>query len=145
SDRERCVFRHRAVQRGSRLTAPIAIIPNGVHVPRDTGAAAESLGPVVGFIGTMNYRPNLDGGQWFVREVWPRVRREVPRAAFLVIGRDSDRAAQLLGDAAGVHILGAVPEMAPHLKRLRVVVAPLRIARGMPNKVLELMAMRRPV
>ena len=96
------------------------------------------------FTGTMDYWPNIDAVIWFAREVLPRIRELDPHARFHIVGMRPDRAVQALhGDA--VNVTGRVADVRPYLRHARVVVAPLRIARGIQNKVLEAMAMARPV
>ena len=121
------------------------VVSNGVAVPRERSRLASMSGPVIVFVGAMNYRPNVDAVTWFVREVWPIVRRRQPLARFLVVGRDPTASVRRLASAKGVEVLGDVADVSPFLQLARVVVAPLRIARGLQNKVLEAMAMGRPV
>lgn len=114
-------------------------VGNGVTLP----LAAEPAPPepaTVGFVGDMGYFPNEDAMVWFVRQVWPQVRRAVPAARFEIVGRNPSRAALRLGRVPGVRVVGCVPNVAEHLRRFAVVVAPLRIARGVQNKVLEALA-----
>lgn len=96
------------------------------------------------FTGAMDYWPNVDAVAWFAREVLPRVRREVPEARLHIVG--SRPGAAVLGLAGeGVVVTGRVPDVRPYLAHADVVVAPLRIARGIQNKVLEGMAMAKAV
>ncbi|MFO0972209.1 MAG: TIGR03087 family PEP-CTERM/XrtA system glycosyltransferase [Phycisphaerae bacterium] len=123
----------------------LAVVGNGVNVPADVSPPAESLGPVAGFVGAMDYAPSVDGMCWFVRQVWPQVRRLAPRASLLIVGRRPARAVQALAGRDGVCVTGGVSDVGAFLRRIRVGVAPLRVARGLPNKVLEMMAFGRPV
>lgn len=92
----------------------------------------------------MDYWPNVDAVTWFAREVLPRVRKEVPRARFYVVGSRPGNAVQALA-GEDVVVTGRVPDVRPYLAHAVVVVAPLRIARGIQNKVLEGMAMGKAV
>ena len=98
------------------------------------------------FVGAMNYRANVDGALWFMKEVWPGVRKEFPEAEFDIVGANPSpvlyRAAE---ETPGVNVVGSVPDVRPYLQRSAVAVVPLRIARGIQNKVLEGLAMRRAV
>jgi len=88
----------------------------------------------------MDYAPNVDAVAWFAGAVLPRL----PNARFVIAGRDPTEAVRrLAGDR--VQVTGSVPDMRSWLAAADVVVAPLRIARGIQNKVLEAMAMARPV
>ena len=97
------------------------------------------------FTGSMDYRPNVEGVCWFVREVWPRLRRQVPSATFTVVGRDPAPAVRQLAKTPGVAVTGSVPDVRPYLAAASVVVCPLHIARGIQNKILEAMAAGRAV
>jgi len=96
------------------------------------------------FTGAMDYWPNIDAVKWFAAEVLPRVRASVPGARFYIVGsRPAPEVLALAGDA--IVVTGTVPDVRPYLAHCSVAVAPLRIARGIQNKVLEAMAMARPV
>jgi polysaccharide biosynthesis protein PslH len=101
-------------------------------------------GPVAVFTGAMDYWANADAVTWFAAEVWPKVRKVRPGARFFVVGANPARDVIALG-GNGIVVTGRVPDVRPYLQYAAVVVAPLRIARGIQNKVLEGMAMARPV
>jgi sugar transferase (PEP-CTERM/EpsH1 system associated) len=128
-----------------RACPTLHVIANGVELPVREPAPPSSCGPVVGFVGAMDYRPNARGICWFVREVWPRIVREVGTATLLIVGRNPARRVRRLARVPGVIVTGEVPNVRDELARCRVVAAPLQVARGLQNKVLEAMAMRRPV
>jgi sugar transferase (PEP-CTERM/EpsH1 system associated) len=100
--------------------------------------------PVV-FTGAMDYWANVDAVTWFAREVFPEVRRREPAARFYIVGARPTSAVLQLARLPGVAVTGAVHDIRPYLAHARVAVAPLRIARGVQNKVLEAMAMAKPV
>jgi sugar transferase (PEP-CTERM/EpsH1 system associated) len=95
------------------------------------------------FTGTMDYWPNEDAVVWFAQEVLPLVRRRDPKARFHIVGMRPSRTVRALQEDA-VNVTGRVDDVRPFLCHARVVVAPLRVARGIQNKVLEAMAMGRP-
>ena len=95
------------------------------------------------FTGNMDYRPNADAAGFFAREVMPMLRGRGVR--FHVVGANPGPAVTELGRLPGVHVTGRVPDVRPFLAHADVSVSPLRIARGVQNKVLEAMAMARPV
>ena len=97
------------------------------------------------FTGRMDYRPNIDAVQWFARDVMPALRRRVPAARFWIVGAAPTGDVRALAGLPGVQVTGRVPDTRPYLAAADVVVAPLRIARGIQNKLLEAMAMARPV
>jgi sugar transferase (PEP-CTERM/EpsH1 system associated) len=99
--------------------------------------------PIV-FTGAMDYWPNVDAVTWFARDVLPQIRRHDARARFHIVGMNpGSQVRTLQGDA--VTVAGRVNDVRPYLSHARAVVAPLRVARGIQNKVLEAMAMGRPV
>ncbi len=99
--------------------------------------------PLIVFTGQMDYRPNIDAVTWFAREILPIVRRRNP-ARFAIVGRAPTAAVQALASDA-VIVTGAVDDVRGWLAAADVCVAPLKLARGIQNKVLEAMAMARPV
>lgn len=125
---------------GERVLA----VGNGVDLQYFALSDAPGEARVI-FTGTMDYRPNVEAVTWFAREVWPDVRARVPGATFRIVGRDPAPAVLALAETPGVEVTGAVPDVRPHLADAAVAVAPLRIARGVQNKVLEAMAMGRAV
>ena len=99
--------------------------------------------PVV-FTGAMDYLPNIDAVAWFKAEVLPGILQRWPSVRFYIVGRSP--AAEVLALASEtVVVTGTVPDVRPYLQHAATVVAPLRIARGIQNKILEAMAMARPV
>jgi sugar transferase (PEP-CTERM/EpsH1 system associated) len=96
------------------------------------------------FTGAMDYWPNVDAALWFAKDILPAVRERHSAARFYIVGRSPDPAIQALAGESVV-VTGTVPDVRPYLAHAAVVVAPLRIARGIQNKVLEAMAMARPV
>ena len=101
--------------------------------------------PSLVFTGTMDYAPNAEGVCWFVRGVWPELKRRVPDLEFTIVGRDPTAEVRALADVPGVRVTGTVPDVRPYLSAATVAVVPLRIARGIQNKILEAMAMGRAV
>jgi sugar transferase (PEP-CTERM/EpsH1 system associated) len=97
------------------------------------------------FVGALDYHPNVDAACWFAREVWPAVHERHPRARLQLVGRKPAPKVRRVGELPGVEVVGPVPDVRPYVAGAAVAVAPLRIARGVQNKVLEAMAMARPV
>ena len=134
----------RAVQDKTRnpLRSPHGGPRNTSGVTGDVGQ--QSSGPLIVFTGQMDYRPNVEAVIWFAGEVLPRLRATHPDVRFAIVGRAPTAAVRALaGDA--VIVTGAVDDVRPWLAAAAVCVAPLRLARGIQNKVLEAMAMARPV
>lgn len=102
-------------------------------------------GPHLVFTGTMDYRPNIDAVVWFAEDIFPAIRRLRPNATFNIVGAKPSKAVIALGERDGVHVTGRIPDVRSYLAHADAVVAPLRIARGIQNKVLEGMAMAKAV
>ncbi len=100
--------------------------------------------PIV-LTGAMDYWPNAEAASWFAKEALPSVRQSVPDAVFYIVGSDPLPEVRRLESLAGVTVTGGVPDIRPYLAHASVAVAPLRIGRGVQNKVLEAMAMAMPV
>ncbi len=100
--------------------------------------------PIV-FTGAMDYWPNIDAVTWFAQAVLPSIVEKRPRARFHIVGMHPASVVQALSRDPHIVVTGRVPDVRPYLQHAKVVVAPLRVARGIQNKVLEAMAMARPV
>ena len=145
TDNEVTLFRELSPGRDLRLAA----LGNGVDAdfftPDEARAnpfAADEL-PLV-FTGAMDYWPNVDAVTWFVNDILPALRERFPALRFHIVGRSPAPVVQALASRA-VNVTGTVPDVRPYLQHAAAVVAPLRLARGIQNKVLEAMAMARPV
>ena len=143
---EAALFRHLAPESAARVHA----IDNGVDTDyfspeRDypNPYPADSLNLV--FTGAMDYWANVDAVVWFAREVFPQIRAQRPQAQFVIVGARPTPAVQQLAQQDQVTVTGAVDDIRPYMAHADVAVAPLRIARGVQNKVLEALAMARPV
>ena len=145
SEVEAQLFRTQVPGLGGRVHG----VPNGVDTAYfEPEAGRQSPFPAdceaVVFTGAMDYWANVDAVLWFAREVWPRVRAERPWALLGIVGaRPSPEVTALRGP--DILVTGRVPDVRPFLQHAAVVVAPMRVARGIQNKVLEGMAMARPV
>jgi glycosyltransferase involved in cell wall biosynthesis len=145
------------------MTAPsrISVVPTGVDIEqyRKAGEArgqrsevggqpAEDADrearPLVVFTGSMDWEANIDGAEYFCREVWPLVLGAVPEARFRIVGRNPHpRVTRLASDS--VEVTGTVPSIIGHLREAAVVVVPLRIGGGTRLKIYEAMAMEKAV
>ncbi len=127
----------------------ITVIPNGVEMARTSNFKKPDLylekRPVVCFVGNMGYAPNEDGALWFLSEVWPLVKREVPKAVFAAVGGQPREVLMKFHNGDDVLVTGWVPEIEPYVKNAGVTVAPLRIASGMQNKVALSLSLGVPV
>jgi sugar transferase (PEP-CTERM/EpsH1 system associated) len=101
--------------------------------------------PYIAFVGTMDYLPNAQAATWFAKRVFPELRRRQPELEFFVVGRNPCAEVVRLKRDEGVTVTGSVPDVRPYLAGARAIVAPLELARGIQNKVLEALAMGRSV
>jgi len=123
-----------------------SVLPNGVDVDHFRSASDAERHPHTAiFTGVMDYEPNIDGVTWFATECWPQLRERFTDARFLIVGSKPTAKVQALARLPGVTVTGRVPETPPWFDRAAVAIAPLRLARGVQNKVLEAMSMGLPV
>ncbi len=136
-----------------RLPAPsskVGFFNNGVDLeyfraePGRSNPYAQDATVLV-FTGAMDYRPNIDAVTWFAKCHFPGLRERYPSMEFWIVGGKPAASVCSLASMAGVHVTGRVPDIRPYLQYAYASVAPMRIARGIQNKVLEAMAMERPV
>lgn len=127
------------------IKTPAAWFPNGVDnqffSPTD-----EPYDPdLISFVGRMDYFPNQQGVQFFCREVLPLLQSRRPQVRFEIVGADPPAFIRDLGKLPGVSVTGSVADVRPYVRKAALTVAPLEIARGTQNKILESMAMGVPV
>ena len=126
----------------------ISVISNGVDLEYfnnsgvDTGRGHQ---PIVVFTGVMDYFPNVDAVNYFCRTIFPLVRNSAPEAQFYIVGRNPAPAVLALKKHPNVVVTGTVSDVRPYVARAAVAIAPLRIAPGVQNKILEAMALGVPV
>ncbi|MGA9581610.1 MAG: glycosyltransferase [Allosphingosinicella sp.] len=122
------------------MTPPVRRADSPHPDPSPEGEGLRKRSPLIVFTGQMDYAPNIDAVRWFAGEVMPML----PEARFAIVGRKPPEAVRRLAGPR-TNVTGAVPDVRSWLAAADVVAAPLRIARGIQNKVLEAMAMARPV
>lgn len=146
SPHEAALFRQLAPEAKNRIHA----FSNGVDAeyfsPERDYANPYALGEeVLVFTGAMDYWPNIDAVTWFAQDIFPLIREEKPHARFYIVGSNPARPVVELKELAGVAVTGRVDDVRPYLAHARLAIAPLRIARGVQNKVLEAMSMAKHV
>ena len=127
------------------LTLPRSVIPNGVDSQYFRSRSTRRDPNVIVFVGRMDYFPNIDGMLYFAKDIFPIVRRNIPDVQLRIVGSNPSRAVRNLATVPGITVTGHVPDVRPYLDDATLAVAPLRLARGTQNKILEAMAMRIPV
>lgn len=127
----------------------VVTVENGIDATHFSFDAAFDrlgpMGPLIVFTGQMDYRPNIDAVGWFARAVLPAISQRYPSVRFAIVGRNPTGAVKALAADPAVVVTGSVPDVRPWLAAATLCVAPLQVARGVQNKVLEAMAMARPV
>jgi len=135
-----------ALFRGVAPEAVTAVIPNGVDIEYFRPAQPRRRAvPTIVFTGALDYFPNADGVRHFADAILPLIHAQLPGARFVIVGRRPGRAVTALGRRTGIEIFADVPDVRPYMAEADVAVVPLRIARGIQNKILESMAMGLPV
>jgi glycosyltransferase involved in cell wall biosynthesis len=121
----------------------ISVVPTGVDLEQyRTAPGGQASEPLVMFTGTMNFEPNMDGVEYFCREIWPRVLKAVPNARFRIVGKEPVAAVRRLASET-VEVTGTVSSVVDHLKQAWVLVVPLRMGGGTRLKIYEGMAIGR--
>jgi glycosyltransferase involved in cell wall biosynthesis len=121
---------------------PSIALPSPVDTERYRPAASPAPGKEIVFVGGMGYGPNRDAVTWFVKEVFPAIRARHPDARFTAVG---EKPPEWFAEHAGVEGPGFVPDERVYVERGRVFVAPIRYGSGVRTKILNALAMRRPV
>lgn len=127
-------------------STPCSVIPNGVDASYFTRPVqGPESSRVIAFLGRMDYYPNIDGILYFVHDILPIIQKAIPDVHLRVIGSNPSQRIRDLARLPGVTVTGHVPDVRPYLADAAVAIAPLRLARGTQNKILESMAMGIPV
>ncbi len=121
------------------------VLRNGVDLDFFRPAPELTQPNEIVFTGVMDYYPNVDGCVFFADKIFPQVRAAIPDAQFTIVGSNPTPEIQRLGERPGIAVTGFVDDVRDYLRRASLAVAPLRIARGIQNKVLEALAMGLPV
>lgn len=146
TDDESVMFKQMAPETASRVSA----IHNGVDTEyyspdRDYPDPYLQQSPRLVFTGAMDYWANVDAVSWFAKEIFPGIRAVKTDAEFYIVGGRPAADVLALAELPGVSVTGSVPDIRPYVAHAQMVVAPMRIARGVQNKVLEGMAMAKSV
>jgi len=125
---------------GITASAQMHVVPIGVDCARIRPLNLAKEESRLLFLGPLNWPPNADAVMWFVREIWPRIRRRKPQAGLRIIGAHAPRSLRKLAPTAGIELAGYVEEILPELCRAQAMVVPLRAGSGLRVKILTAMA-----
>lgn len=131
--------------RDASFFANAAVVPLGVCLEEFSPQPHLQIPGRIILSGNMGYTPNIDAATWFVREVFPLVKQQIPLAEFCIAGVNPTRDVQKLAEVDGVSVVGAVADMGATLNTAQVAVAPMQSGSGMQFKILEAMACGLPV
>ncbi len=123
----------------------LAVIPNGVNTAQYGPLPERHGSKEILFVGKMNYAPNVDGVLFFYREIFPLIRNQVPQARLLIVGAEPVPEVQSLASDPAVEVTGYVEDTVPYYQRACLSVVSLRAGSGTRLKILESMALGRPV
>jgi len=133
----------------SRTSENISVVPNGVdsdyfscHGFETTDGADRAT---LMFAGAMDYYANIEGVQWFCHKILPDIRKRLPEVVFNIVGSNPHTSVKALSNGVSVNVTGFVEDIRPYYQEADICVIPLRIARGVQNKVLEAMSMGKAV
>jgi polysaccharide biosynthesis protein PslH len=125
------------------VNAPVHVIPNGSERPEMPPVRRLVKPPRIGFIGIFDYRPNVEGIQWFVSQCWPRIKRVVPDVRLRLVGRFSDGALKPAGpDIDG---LGWVKDVADEMATWSAMIVPIHVGAGTRGKIVHAFSLKCPV
>lgn len=124
----------------------VHVLPNVIEVESE-GANSDSStsSQVILFCGLLNYWPNEEGLSWFVEKVFPLIRRKVSKVQFIIVGKNPSSRIKALANEAGISVIGPVPSVKPFYERSVLVVVPILNGGGTRIKILEAMALKKPV
>ena len=132
------------------VATKVTSVTNGVNVdyfdpsiPLDSPYSDDAARIV--FVGALDYWANVEGVEWFCNEVYPKIRQQRSDVEFHIVGSRPSKSVVALAQSPGVHVHPDVDDVRPYLKHAAIASVPLRIARGIQNKVLEALAMEKPV
>ena len=146
SKEEAELFRGLAPESAHKTTYRIQGVDSDFFDPgRDYPNPYPGTAPALVFTGAMDYWPNVDAVTWFAEQAFPRIRAAVPGALFCIVGMRPAPEVARLAEQPGIMVTGSVPDVRPYLAHAHAAALPLRIARGIQNKVLEAMSMQLPV
>jgi glycosyltransferase involved in cell wall biosynthesis len=135
-----------AVMRRICPAATVSVVPNGVDSDHFKPSASKSSEPILIFTGVMDYEPNVTAMNYFCSSVFPMIKKEIPDARLLIVGRDPTPEVRHFEESVpGVTVTGFVDDIRDYFDESLIYVAPIKSGAGIKNKILEAWAMEKPV
>jgi glycosyltransferase involved in cell wall biosynthesis len=126
-----------------KIRTPLHVVPNGCAPPSELPVRRLAQPPRIGFLGILDYDPNLDGITWFARECWPRVKQQIPDARLRLVGRCSD--GSLKPSGTDIDGLGWVPDAAAEMATWSAMIVPIRRGAGTRGKIAHGLSLKCPI
>ncbi|MBT9096935.1 TIGR03087 family PEP-CTERM/XrtA system glycosyltransferase [Methylovulum psychrotolerans] len=146
SEQEAALFKALAPEVAEKVGFVNNGVDTGYFAPQHGGVSPyQADAQVLVFTGAMDYWANVDAVVWFAEQVFPRLQARYPQVVFYIVGSKPGKAVLELANNPAIIVTGRVDDVRPYVAYARLAVAPLRIARGIQNKVLEAMAMAKVV
>jgi glycosyltransferase involved in cell wall biosynthesis len=117
------------------VESAVHVIPNGFQKPKETPNPSPASPPRFGFVGLIDFQPNRDGLEWFVRRCWPEIKRAIPAARLRVIGRDTENWLSFADKVNGIDRLGWVADTSEEMSSWSAMIVPIRIGAGTRVKI----------
>jgi polysaccharide biosynthesis protein PslH len=142
-----CVVTNREAELFRRYVSEsrVYVLENGVNIEYFSAVPRKPEGLQFLFLGVMDYPPNIEAVTYFAKKIWPDIIRRYPKARFRIVGARPSQAVLRLAQTAGIEVTGYVPDVRPYFSTATMMLAPIGVARGIQNKILEAMAAGVPV
>ena len=128
-----------------KLVSNITVIPNGVDIEEFLFTKANSQNITISYFGNMEYFPNQDAVLFFSKQILPMIKQKIPGVKFLIVGKNPSLTVQSLATDENIIVTGTVDSVIPHYINSSICIVPLRAGGGTRLKILEAMAVGRPV
>lgn len=123
----------------------IAVVPHGVDVEHFAYSNPRDGEQNIVFVGNYLHYPNVDAVLYFCQEIWPRVKVLCPESKFVIVGQAPPSQIQKLADDGSIRVTGRVEDVTPYIRKAQVFICPVRLGGGFRGKILEAMAVGRPI
>ena len=130
-----CSEEDKAYLKAIGVQSAVHVIPNGFEKPKQRPNPSPADPPRFGFVGLIDFQPNRDGLEWFVRNCWPMIKRAIPAARLRVIGRDNDNWLSFTNQIGGIDRLGWVADTSEEMSSWSAMIVPIRIGAGTRVKI----------